>query len=92
MKKTVAAILSLLFTAFAFADVSELKTLNDEVTALLEKRQYDRAATMAKQALDMAEKAGTPDSSDLATSLHNFAQVFLTQGKIGRATSELQSL
>ena len=43
MKKSAAAILSLLVfvAAFAFAEASELKTLNDEVMSLIQKRQYD---------------------------------------------------
>ncbi len=87
MNKTAAAILNLFFliTFSAYAEVGELKTLNDEVTSLIEKRQYDRAATLAKQALDLAEKPGTPDSPDLATSLHNFAEVYLAQGKFALA-------
>ena len=86
MKPRVTAfVLLLLFRAAASAHAQgvEWERLNKEVTALYQKGQYDRAVVVAKEALEVAEKAVGSDHPAVATILENMAEVYR---KIGRAT------
>ena len=79
--------LLLLFGAVASTHVqgSEWKVLNEEVTSLYQKGQYDRAVVVAKKALDVAEKAVGPHHPDVASSLNNLAALYRAQGQYAQA-------
>jgi hypothetical protein len=51
----------------------EWDILNQEVMELYRTGNYDRAVTVAKKSLEVAEKALGPDHLDVATSLENMA-------------------
>src|SRR2546426_1076820 len=79
--------LVLLFGAVASAHAqgSEWETLSNEVTSLYQKGQYDRAVVVAKKALAVAEKAVGPNHPAVATSLHNLALLYRSQGQYAQA-------
>ena len=63
----------------------EWETLNQEVMELYRTGQYDRAVTVAKAALKVAEQNVGPDHPNVATSLNNLAELYHTQGDYAKA-------
>jgi tetratricopeptide (TPR) repeat protein len=92
MKKSIiktgfAALFLLLSTSQVFAQGAgiEWDTLNQEVMELYRTGDYDRAVTVAKKALKVAEKALGPDHPSVATSLNNLALLYATEGQYAQA-------
>ena len=75
----------LLAAAAAYAQGTEWEGLTEEVMSLYQKGQYDRAMVMAKQALEVAEKAVGPNHPSVAVSLNTLAVLYTTQGQYAQA-------
>jgi CHAT domain-containing protein/Tfp pilus assembly protein PilF len=58
----------------------EWQKLNEEVAALYQKGQYNRAIALAKSALDIAEKETIRHPPTIATSLNSLALLYNSQG------------
>ena len=82
-----ASLLLLLATShvFALGAGTEWDALNQEFIELYETAQYDRAAIVAKKALEVAEKNVGPYHPDVATSLNNLGLLYDTQGQYAQA-------
>src|SRR6187551_2388937 len=78
-------VLSLFSSLIAQAQSLEWQKLNEEITALYQKKQYDQAIVLAKKALDIAEKEPVPHPLTIATSLNNLALLYQAQGQHGQA-------
>ena len=80
-------LLLLLSTSSVFAQGAgiEWDILNQEVMELWRTGNYDRAVTVAKKSLEVAEKALGPDHPDVATSLNNLAELYRAQGQYAQA-------
>ena len=63
----------------------EWKKLSKEVVELYRTGKYDRAEIVAKKALEIAEKNVGPNHLDVASSLNNLAELYVTQGKYAQA-------
>jgi tetratricopeptide (TPR) repeat protein len=63
----------------------EWNLLNQEVSDLYHAGKYDRAVTVAKKALEVAEKNVGPVHPDVAASLNNLALLYYTQGRYAQA-------
>jgi tetratricopeptide (TPR) repeat protein len=63
----------------------EWNLLNQEVSDLYHAGKYDRAITVAKKALEVAEKNVGPVHPDVAASLNNLALLYYTQGRYAQA-------
>ena len=88
MKTRVAASVLLLLVgaaASAHAQSAEWERLNKEATALYQKGEYDRAVVVAKEALEVAERAVGPNHPSVATSLNNLAALYDAQGRYAQA-------
>ena len=70
---------------FAQGAGAEWETLNQKVMDLYRTGNYDRAVTVAKKALEVAEKNAGPDHPDVATSLNNLALLYYTEGHYGQS-------
>ena len=89
---TVAVLLLLSRTALVYAQGAgiEWEILNKESLYLQRQGKYNRAAVVAKKALEVAEQNVGPDHPDVATSLYNLAGIYEAQGntpKPRRSTS-----
>jgi tetratricopeptide (TPR) repeat protein len=67
--------------AYAQGAGIEWETLIEEVRTLYRAGRYDRAATVAKKALEVAEKRVGLNHPDVATSLSNLAKAHQAQGQ-----------
>ncbi len=72
-------------TGFSQGAGIEWELLNEEVMALYQKGDYDRAVVVAKKALEVAEKNVGPNHPDVATSLNILALLYDAQGQYGQA-------
>jgi tetratricopeptide (TPR) repeat protein len=63
----------------------EWTILNKEVNKLYRAGNYDRAVTVAKKALEVADKNAGPNHSNVATSLNSLASLYYTQGQYAQA-------
>ena len=72
-------------SAFAEGAGIEWDILSQEAVSLYQNGQYDRAATVAKKALEVAEKGVGPDHPDVATSLNNLALPYASRGQYEQA-------
>ena len=63
----------------------EWEILNKEVGTLYKKGDYDRAAVVAKKALEIAKENTGPDHLSVAVSLNNLAFLYDNQGKYAEA-------
>ena len=63
----------------------EWNILNNEVMTLYRAGNYDRAVTVAKKALEVANKNAGQKHPDVATSLNNLAALYRTQGQYAQA-------
>ena len=81
------AVLLLLPSAPAFAQGAgiEWDVLSQEVVSLHQKGQYDRAVTIAKKALEIAEQSVGENHPDVATSLNNLALLYDAQKQYAQA-------
>ena len=68
-----------------FAKGAEWKALNEEAVSLYKQGNYERAVTVAKKALQIAEQEVGPDHPDVATSLNNLAELYCVQGRYAQA-------
>ena len=64
---------------------AEWKALNDEAVTLYKQGSYERAVTVAKKALQIAEQEVGPDHPDVATCLNNLAELYRAQGQYAQA-------
>ena len=64
---------------------TEWETLTREVLQLHRAGQYERAVTVAKKALEVAEKNVGPDHTNVAVSLGNLASLYRAQGRYAQA-------
>ncbi|MGH8760081.1 MAG: tetratricopeptide repeat protein, partial [Burkholderiales bacterium] len=88
MKTPVAVFLLLLLFGAApstHAQGIEWEMLNEEAMSLYQKGQYDRAVSVAKKALDVAERAVGPNHPSVATILNNLAELYRAQGQYAQA-------
>ncbi len=74
----VVVLLSFLLTSTVFAQGAgaEWKSLNQQLMDLYRTGNYDRAETVAKKALEVAEKNADPEHPDVAKSLENMAALY----------------
>ena len=63
----------------------EWDLLNQEATSFYVKGQYDRAAEVAKRALQVAEQTVGPDHPNVATSRDNLARIYDAQGQYAQS-------
>ncbi len=68
-----------------FAKGAEWKALNEEAVSLYKQGNYERAVTVAKKALQIAEQEVGPDHPDVATCLNNLAELYRVQGRYSQA-------
>lgn len=69
----------------AHAQGIEWEKLNEEVVALYQNGQYDRAIIMAKKALEMAKNAVGSNHLSVATSLNNLSLIYDAKGQYAQA-------
>ena len=72
-------------SVFAQGAGSEWEVLNRKVRDLYRAGQYDLAVTVAKKAVEVAEKNAGPDHPDVAESLNNLAKLYYSQGQCAKA-------
>jgi CHAT domain-containing protein/tetratricopeptide (TPR) repeat protein len=65
--------------------IEEARKLNEEIVRLYRNGKYDEAIPLAKQALEIAEKALGPKYLDTAISLGNLALLYTTKGDYAKA-------
>ena len=80
-----AVLLGLAWSIPTLAQGIEWKTLNSQITSLYRQGNYDRAMTVAREALRIAEQAGGPNHPLVALSLNNLALLYKTQGEYTQA-------
>ena len=80
-------LLLLLSTSSVFAQsaVIEWENLNREFEELYCAGNYDRAMTVAKKALSVAEQNTGPDHPNVAESLNNLGELYNTKGDYAQA-------
>jgi outer membrane protein OmpA-like peptidoglycan-associated protein len=66
-------------------DIARIKEDNDKALKLYQAGKYDEAASLIKHALVIQEKSLGPDHPDVATGLHNLAQLYVRQGRYAEA-------
>ena len=69
----------------AYAQETLWNELNEKVTALYEQGRYAEAATIAKEALKVAEDTFGPDNPNVATALNNLAGLYQVQERYAEA-------
>jgi tetratricopeptide (TPR) repeat protein len=75
------------FALPANAQSSEADQLTKTVIELYTKKQYDSALPVARQVLEIQEKALGPDHPDVATALNNLASLYRSTGQYALAES-----
>jgi len=83
--RSISLVLLLVSGAPAHAQGTEWETLNNEVEALYQKGQYERALVVAKKALAVADLAVDPNPHFVTTSLNNLALLYYAQGHYAQA-------
>src|SRR3989338_4939373 len=79
------AALGVSFVAPTYAQESLWNELNAKAFTLYQQGQYSEAATVAEEALKVAERTFGPDHPHVAASLNNLAELYKAQGKYAQA-------
>src|SRR5260221_14137851 len=67
------------------SDVAPADALKRQVNQLYRERRYGDAILVAKEELDLREKALGPEHPDVATSLNNLAELYLDHSRYAKA-------
>src|ERR1017187_5635632 len=89
MKTTTSGLLALVLIICtrmpAYAQGKNWESLTAESTALYKQGRYDDAVAVAKEALDLAEKAAGPNQRFVAASLYILATLYQARGQYAQA-------